>query len=1066
MKKIYFLLIAIFIGNIANAQNWQPFGSDDFNQPTQNSASKPTIATDLNGIPYVAYADMGNNNKVCVRKYINNNWVYVGTPGFSSGYAESPSIVFSANGTPYVIFSDFAYNKKATVMKFNGTNWINVGNPGFTSCFSLNDIDLVIDSTETPYVLFKDSLYNYKLTIMKFNGSNWINIGTPGFFSTSAFKAKNTLAINQSGKPYIAFAEYKNSNNVYYLKVKKFNGNSWENVGDSILFGSQSYIGISIAISPNGIPYVACLNFNNNFVKKFDGNNWVNVGPYLDMSEFSKLSFWGNAPIVNYSNTLVRYFNGISWENIGNVYQTNISVNYSDFSTNSTGNAYVIYSTESSSSVRRVKVMKLQGNIWKPLGDTSNVNSFFTNSSLALNKTGELFMAYHPGKLIKHNGYNWVNIGSNTFSNSHSNISLDIDSVGKPYIAVLEYVLEYKIKVKSLYGNWVDVGGEVGSANYYNPISFKLNKSAIPHISYIDKLNNNKVTLKKFSNNSWVNVGNPVISSGNSYYTDLAIDMNNTPYVVYNDSSLGDKAVVKKFNGSSWVAVGTEGFSAGKVLNPTIAIDNANTLYVSYIDAVNGNKVIAKKFSGNSWVNIGNAFVSQGSASSPRIYINDDIPYLLYCDSLNGCKAIVKYFDGINWVNLGTYISAGIAESPELAFDAIGNIYIKYISGDYWFKKFTIPCINPINGGVISSNQDICSGDIPNLIINSQNPTGQFGNLNFKWQSSIISDSTGFFDITGATDSIYQPLSLSTTTWYRRLAKVSCQTNWMNAAISNPIRINVNYLPDSAGIITGNSSIIAGQQNVIYTIPSIFNATYYTWELPNGTSLNTFTGNSININYSQLAVSGNISVFGSNLCGDGVASSLYVTVNPFNPNCSAQFDLMADTTTPHHYFAVNNASGIPPLQYNWSWGDGSFSTTANPTHTYSASGNYKICLTIIDSVGCTTTYCDSSYLQKDPNAIISVQVIPQGSLGINSLLSDKIKIYPNPAKENLIIELIESHFSQKTSISIYNIQGQLCRQIISNQLKTEVDIKDLSAGLYVIKLNNEKESFVSKFVKD
>ena len=282
---------------------------------------------------------------------------------------------------------------------------------------------------------------------------------------------------------------------------------------------------------------------------------------------------------------------------------------------------------------------------------------------------------------------------------------------------------------------------------------------------------------------------------------------------------------------------------------------------------------------------------------------------------------------------------------------------------------------------------------------------------------------------------------------------------------TSTLPITISTIPLAAGTISGYSSVVAGQQNVVYSIPPVSNATSYSWDLPIGAT-GIYGGNTLTVDYNQTATSGNIIVYGSNSCGDGASSSLYITVNPFNPNCSAQFDMVADTTTPHHYFAVNNASGVPPLQYNWSWGDGTFSTTAYPTHTYSTSGNYKICLTIIDSVGCTTTYCDSSYLQKDPNAIISVQVIPQGTLGISSLLSDKIKIYPNPAKENLIIELTESNISQNSTISIYNIQGQLCRQIISNQPKTEVDINDLSTGLYVIKLNNEKESFVSKFVKE
>ena len=84
----------------------------------------------------------------------------------------------------------------------------------------------------------------------------------------------------------------------------------------------------------------------------------------------------------------------------------------------------------------------------------------------------------------------------------------------------------------------------------------------------------------------------------------------------------------------------------------------------------------------------------------------------------------------------------------------------------------------------------------------------------------------------------------------------------------------------------------------------------------------------------------------------------------------------------------------------------------------------------------------------------------------NYMTSYGFYIYPNPAREILIIEFQKDKTFQNTTISIYNIQGQLCRQIVSNQSKTEIDIQDLSTGLYFVKLNNEKESFVSRFVKE
>jgi PKD repeat protein len=51
-----------------------------------------------------------------------------------------------------------------------------------------------------------------------------------------------------------------------------------------------------------------------------------------------------------------------------------------------------------------------------------------------------------------------------------------------------------------------------------------------------------------------------------------------------------------------------------------------------------------------------------------------------------------------------------------------------------------------------------------------------------------------------------------------------------------------------------------------------------------------------------------------------------------------------------------------PVTYSWDFGDGSpISTSANPTHTYAASGNYNVCLTI-NINGCPGTYCQTNYV--------------------------------------------------------------------------------------------------------
>ncbi|MFZ4059411.1 MAG: GEVED domain-containing protein, partial [Ferruginibacter sp.] len=89
--------------------------------------------------------------------------------------------------------------------------------------------------------------------------------------------------------------------------------------------------------------------------------------------------------------------------------------------------------------------------------------------------------------------------------------------------------------------------------------------------------------------------------------------------------------------------------------------------------------------------------------------------------------------------------------------------------------------------------------------------------------------------------------------------------------------ITVNTLPTNAGIISGATTVCKGQNNVIYSVATIANATSYIWTLPVGASGNSTT-NSISANFSNNATSGNITIKGSNTCGESNTSSLSITV--------------------------------------------------------------------------------------------------------------------------------------------------------------------------------------------
>ncbi|MBK7211808.1 MAG: gliding motility-associated C-terminal domain-containing protein [Bacteroidales bacterium] len=107
------------------------------------------------------------------------------------------------------------------------------------------------------------------------------------------------------------------------------------------------------------------------------------------------------------------------------------------------------------------------------------------------------------------------------------------------------------------------------------------------------------------------------------------------------------------------------------------------------------------------------------------------------------------------------------------------------------FWNNTIPCINPTDGGIIGNSQNGCGNYQAAPLQNLMSPSGQSGNLEYKWQLSTIGNSSGFSDIPGTNSDSFNPGILSQTTWFKRIARVDCESDWTGAAESNVIQITV-----------------------------------------------------------------------------------------------------------------------------------------------------------------------------------------------------------------------------------------------------------------------------------
>jgi len=80
--------------------------------------------------------------------------------------------------------------------------------------------------------------------------------------------------------------------------------------------------------------------------------------------------------------------------------------------------------------------------------------------------------------------------------------------------------------------------------------------------------------------------------------------------------------------------------------------------------------------------------------------------------------------------------------------------------------------------------------------------------------------------------------------------------------------------------------------------------------------------------------------------------------------------------------------------------------------------------------------------------------------------NNKLLLYPNPAKNKITIDLQKISDLKNTYISIYNLQGQLLLQKSITQEKTELHINNLAKGMYIVKVYNNNNTMVTKFVKE
>lgn len=237
----------------------------------------------------------------------------------------------------------------------------------------------------------------------------------------------------------------------------------------------------------------------------------------------------------------------------------------------------------------------------------------------------------------------------------------------------------------------------------------------------------------------------------------------------------------------------------------------------------------------------------------------------------------------------------------------------------------------PNTPGSITGNTSVCSGQTATYSISPVS-----GATSYTW--SVPSGST---IVSGQGSTSIQVQFGSTSGNISVYASNSCGNS-----SSSQLAVTVSTIPSTPGAISGTTAVCQGQ-TYTYSISPVSGATSYTWSVPSGSSIVSGQG-STSIQVQIGSISGNISVYASNSCGNSSSSQLSITVTSLPSNAGAITGTTSITAGNTYTYSISPVSGA--TSYTWTVptgativsGQGTTSITVSfPTGSFPSSQTYN-----------------------------------------------------------------------------------------------------------------------------
>jgi hypothetical protein len=376
--------------------------------------------------------------------------------------------------------------------------------------------------------------------------------------------------------------------------------------------------------------------------------------------------------------------------------------------------------------------------------------------------------------------------------------------------------------------------------------------------------------------------------------------------------------------------------------------------------------------------------------------------------SAQSAGVFVSYNDGANW----TAMNDGLLGNTTAGISIAGNTVF---AGAYGKGIWKFPSCSPIITGADS------------LCVNSgfYNYATEAGMNNYTWTVSP-----------GGTITSGQGTNVVQVIWNSPGQKwITVNYGSTHCAELTPTQFNITVqpLPGQAGTISGPDTVCAGDHNVVYSTPMITGTDYYVWTLPAGATIISGAGtNHISVDFANDASSGNVTVYGNNLCGNGIISSSALTVNPvpLDPVITLiGFTLYSNAPEGNQWYL----DGIPI--------PGATLSTLIATQT----GHYWDVVTLYNCMSDTSNH---------------VFILLEG-FGNSS--EHQFNVFPNPTNNKITIST-DNKFQNEYNVDIYTVAGDLVMSTKFNRDRFEFDISTLKKGIYMMKIRTGNDTFNKKLI--